>query len=96
MEFIYFSIYPVFYYLENKSIINNQYYIYVIELIPFVQNQYIFEKIIFISLSIILITALVIYLRFSRKYKIKEEIINRNRNHVFKLISETNLYFFKN
>ncbi|MDA8668197.1 ATP-binding cassette domain-containing protein [Alphaproteobacteria bacterium] len=96
MEFLsIFSIYPVFYYLENKSIINNQYYIYVIELIPFVQNQYIFEKIIFISLSIILITALVIYLRFSRKYKIKEEIINRNRSHVFKLISETNLYFFK-
>ena len=96
MEFLsLFSIYPVFYYLENKSIINNQYYIYIYNSIPFIQNQYIFEKIIFISFLIILITTLVVYLRFSRKYKIKEAIINSNRRHIFKLISDTNLYFFK-
>lgn len=96
MEFLsIFSIYPVFYYLENKSIINNKYYIYVYDSIPFIQNLYVFEKIIFISFLIILITTLVVYLRFSRKYKIKEEIINSNRKHIFKLISDTNLYFFK-
>ena len=96
MEFLsIFSIYPVFYYLENKSIINNKYYIYVYDSIPFIQNLYVFEKIIFISFLIILITTLVVYLRFSRKYKIKEDIINRNRKYIFKLISETNLFYFK-
>lgn len=96
MEFLsVFSIYPVFYYLENKTIINNQYYIYIYNLFTFIQSEYVFEKILLISLIVILITSSIIYLRFSRKYKIKEYIINKNRKYIFKLIFETNLFFFK-
>ena len=79
MGFYLFFNLPIFYYLENKSIINNQYYIYVIVVPLFKIN--IFLKIIFISLSII-----------PENIKAKK-FINRNRTDVFKLISETNLYF---
>lgn len=96
MEFLsIFSIYPVFYYLENKKIVNNDYYNFVYSLFPVLSDNYVFEKILLISLILIFITSLIIYLRFSRKYKIKESIINRNRQFVFELISKTNLFHFK-
>ena len=96
MEFLsIFSIYPVFYYLENKKIVNNDYYNFVYNLFPVLSDNYVFEKILLISLILIFITSIIIYLRFSRKYKIKESIINRNRKFVFELISKTNLFHFK-
>ncbi len=96
MEFLsIFSIYPVFFYLENSQIIENKFYNYLYFSLPPYNNEISFEKIILISLVTIFITSSIVYLRFSRKYKIKEDIINRNRKYIFKLISETNLFYFK-
>ena len=96
MEFIsIFTIYPVFFYLENEKLINNKYYSYIYYFLPPHNNEVTFEKILLISLLVIFITSFIVYFRFSRKYKIKEDIINRNRKYIFKLISDTNLFYFK-
>ena len=96
MEFLsIFTIYPVFFYLENEKLINNKYYSYIYHALPPYDSGVTFEKILLISLLVIFITSFIVYLRFSRKYKIKEDIINRNRKYIFKLISDTNLFYFK-
>jgi putative ABC transport system ATP-binding protein len=96
MEFIsIFSIYPVFYYLENQKLINNEHYQNFIFNLSGLVSLSVFQIVIIISCIFLVLTNLMVFLRNLSKSKIKESIVSRNRKYVLSLISNTSINNFK-
>lgn len=96
MEFLsIFSIYPVFYYLENKVLIETELYQSIVLFIMKYVSLTVFQVVILISSLVLVMTNLMIFLRNLSKSKIKERIVSRNRSYVLSLISETSINNFK-
>ena len=67
MEFLsVFSIYPVFYFLENKSQVDNVHYESILDFIKTILSIGTFEAIVLASIFVILVTNLIIYARLGR------------------------------
>ena len=96
MEFIsIFSIYPVFYYLENQKLVDNEHYqSFIFNLSSFVPLS-MFQIVIIISCIFLVLTNLMVFLRNLSKSKIKESIVSRNRKYVLSLISNTSINNYK-
>jgi putative ABC transport system ATP-binding protein len=96
MEFFsIFTIYPVFYYLENKELIDNDLYQSIIFFILNFAPLTIFQIVIMLSSVVIVLTHLMIFFRNLSKSKIKEGIVSRNRKYILSLISDTSINNFK-
>ena len=92
MEFLsVFSIYPVFYFLENKSQVDNVHYESILDFIKTILSIGTFEAIVLASIFVILATNLIIYARLVAISRIKESILHNNREGVLLMLADTNL-----
>jgi len=92
MEFLsVFSIYPVFYFLENKSQVDNVHYESILDFIKTILSIGTFEAIVLASIFVILVTNLIIYARLVAISRIKEAILRNNRESVLLMLADTNL-----
>ena len=90
-----FTIYPVFYYLENKVLIGHDFYQSIIFFILNIIPLTIFQVVIILSSVVIVLTHLMIFFRILSKSKIKEDVVSRNRKYILSLMSDTSINNFK-
>ena len=89
-----FSVYPLFFYIENNGIIENIYYENLINYINEIFSFNLFQSIVFVSAVVVVFTNLMVYFRYISKNQIKERVLKNNRQYVLNLISETTLLNF--
>ena len=89
-----FSVYPIFYYMENTKIIDNIYYQNFVVFITDFLSIGVFESIVLVSIATVLFTNTMVFYRYVSKSKIKESVVRKNRQYVLKLLSDTTILHF--
>ena len=89
-----FSVYPIFFYMENTEIIDNIYYQNFIVFITNFLSIGVFESIVSASIATVLFTNTMVFYRYVSKSKIKESVVRKNRQYVLKLLSDTTILHF--
>jgi ABC-type multidrug transport system fused ATPase/permease subunit len=95
MEFLsVFTLYPLFYYLENGNIIDNGLYANIASTLSEFLSVGSFETILLISVIVLIFTQSMVFYRNLAKSKIKEEIMRGNRQHVLNVVFNTTISDF--
>jgi ABC-type cobalamin/Fe3+-siderophores transport system ATPase subunit len=89
-----FSVYPIFFYMENTDIIDSVYYQNFIVFITDFLSIGVFESIVLVSIAIVLFTNTMVFFRYLSKSKIKESVVRKNREYVLRLLSDTTILHF--
>jgi ABC-type multidrug transport system fused ATPase/permease subunit len=89
-----FSIYPLFFYMENNSVIDNVYYRSLVLTLSEFFKIGLFECIVLTSVFVVIFTNTMVFFRYLSKSKIKERVVKENRQYVLNLVSNTTLHHF--